>query len=262
MKHLHLLLLCLFFPLAAVADVWETQYKQIEQSIRQPQFADNEFVITKFGAKVDASAAVNQKAINKAIATCSKKGGGKVIVPAGKWNTGAIELKSKVNLVIEEGATLQFVFEPELYPIVPTRWEGIDCWNLSPCIYAYKATDIAITGKGTIDGGGNNNTWWPWCGAPRYGWKEGMISQRNGSRARLLKMAEDMVPMDERRFTKEDGLRPQLVSPNLCDGVLIEGVKMLASPFWVIHPLLCKNVTVRNVTVINNGPNGDGCDPE
>lgn len=262
MKYLHLLLLCLFFPLASSANIWETQYKQIEQSIRQPEFANKEFVITKYGAKPEAKAAVNQKAINKAIAACSKAGGGKVIIPAGKWNTGAIELKSKVNLVIEEGATLQFVFEPELYPIVPTRWEGIDCWNLSPCIYAYKATDIAITGKGTIDGGGNNNTWWPWCGAPRYGWKEGMISQRNGSRARLLKMAEDMVPMDERRFTKEDGLRPQLVSPNLCDGVLIEGVKMLASPFWVIHPLLCKNVTVRNVTVINNGPNGDGCDPE
>lgn len=262
MKYLHLLLLCLFFPLASSANVWETQYKQIEQSIRQPEFANKEFVITKYGAKPEAMAAVNQKAINKAIAACSKAGGGKVIIPAGKWNTGAIELKSKVNLVIEEGATLQFVFEPELYPIVPTRWEGVDCWNLSPCIYAYKATDIAITGKGTIDGGGNNNTWWPWCGAPRYGWKEGMVSQRNGSRARLLKMAEDMVPMDERRFTKEDGLRPQLVSPNLCDGVLIEGVKMLASPFWVIHPLLCKNVTVRNVTVINNGPNGDGCDPE
>ena len=262
MKYLHLLLLCLFFPLASSANIWETQYKQIEQSIRQPEFANKEFVITKYGAKPEAKAAVNQKAINKAIAACSKAGGGKVIIPAGKWNTGAIELKSKVNLVIEEGATLQFVFEPELYPIVPTRWEGIDCWNLSPCIYAYKATDIAITGKGTIDGGGNNNTWWPWCGAPRYGWKEGMVSQRNGSRARLLKMAEDMVPMDERRFTKEDGLRPQLVSPNLCDGVLIEGVKLLASPFWVIHPLLCKNVTVRNVTVINNGPNGDGCDPE
>lgn len=262
MKYLHLLLLCLFFPLASSANIWETQYKQIEQSIRQPEFANKEFVITKYGAMPEAKAAVNQKAINKAIAACSKAGGGKVIIPAGKWNTGAIELKSKVNLVIEEGATLQFVFEPELYPIVPTRWEGIDCWNLSPCIYAYKATDIAITGKGTIDGGGNNNTWWPWCGAPRYGWKEGMVSQRNGSRARLLKMAEDMVPMDERRFTKEDGLRPQLVSPNLCDGVLIEGVKMLASPFWVIHPLLCKNVTVRNVTVINNGPNGDGCDPE
>ena len=126
MKYLHLLLLCLFFPLASSANIWETQYKQIEQSIRQPEFANKEFVITKYGAKPEAKAAVNQKAINKAIAACSKAGGGKVIIPAGKWNTGAIELKSKVNLVIEEGATLQFVFEPELYPIVPTRWEGID----------------------------------------------------------------------------------------------------------------------------------------
>ena len=212
MKYLQLLLVTLLLPVALWADGWDTQYKQIEQSIRQPQFADREFNITKYGAKPTAKAAINQKAINKAIETCSKAGGGKVIVPEGTFLTGAITMKSHVNLVVEKGATLQFAFEPDLYPIVLTRWEGLDCWNLSPCIYAYGETDIAITGDGVVDGGGSRETWWPWCGAPKYGWKEGMISQRGGSRARLLKMAEDGVDMNERRFTKEDGLRPQLIN--------------------------------------------------
>ena len=263
MKQLKLLLLCLLIPAFALADdAWNTTYKQIEQSIKAPEFANRDFVITKYGASVKASAVKNQKAINKAIAACSKKGGGRVIVPAGTFNTGAITLLSNVNLVVEKDAVLQFVFEPDLYPIVPTRWEGIDCWNLSPCIYAYKQQNVAITGEGTIDGGGSNETWWPMCGKDTFGYKPGMINQRGGSRARLLKAAEDGVNMDERRFDKNDGLRPQLINLNQCDNILIEDVTLLRSPFWVIHPLFCKNVTVRGVKITNDGPNGDGCDPE
>ena len=263
MKQLKLLLLCLLLPAMAMADdAWNTTYQQIEQSIKAPEFANRDFVITKYGASTKATAAKNQKAINKAIAACSKKGGGRVIVPACTFNTGAITLLSNVNLVVEKDAVLQFVFEPDLYPIVPTRWEGIDCWNLSPCIYAYKQQNVAITGEGTIDGGGSNDTWWPMCGKDKFGYKPGMITQRGGSRARLLKQAEDGVPMDERRFDKNDGLRPQLINLNQCDNILIEKVTLLRSPFWVIHPLFCKNVTVRGVTITNDGPNGDGCDPE
>ena len=258
------MLLCMLVVLSAQAKGWDNaQYKQIEQSIRVPQFAQKDYVITKFGAKTTNTAAKNQKAIQKAIDKCSKKGGGRVIVPAGqKFLTAAIQLKSGVNLVVEEGAVLEFAFEPELYPIVPTRWEGLDCWNLSPLIYAYQAKDIAITGKGTIDGGGSNETWWPWCGNVRFGMKEGGIAQNQGARARLLKQAEDGVPMDERRYGPTDGLRPQMVNFNQCEGILIENVTLLRSPFWVLHPLLSKDITVRGVHVINNGPNGDGCDPE
>ena len=262
MKYIKLLLALLLLPAVALADGWDTQYKQIEQSIRQPQFGDKVFNITKYGASVKATAAANQKAINKAIDACSKAGGGRVVVPEGTFNTGAITLKSKVNLHVEKGAVLQFVFQPELYPIVPTRWEGLDCYNLQPCIYAYKQNDIAITGEGTIDGGGENSTWWKWCGAPRYGWKQGEVGQNMGARARLLKYAEDGVDMKERQFTAKDGLRPQLINTYDCDGVLIENVTLLRSPFWVIHPLLCKNVIVRGVNINNDGPNGDGCDPE
>ena len=263
-RFLQTMLLCMLVVLSAQAKGWDdAQYKQIEQSIRVPQFAQKDYVITKFGAKTTNTAANNQKAIQKAIDKCSKKGGGRVIVPAGqKFLTAAIQLKSGVNLVVEEGAVLEFAFEPELYPIVPTRWEGLDCRNLSPLIYAYQAKDIAITGKGTIDGGGSNETWWPWCGNVRFGMKEGGIAQNQGARARLLKQAEDGVPMDERSFGPKDGLRPQMVNFNQCEGILIEDVTLLRSPFWVIHPLLSKDITVRGVHINNNGPNGDGCDPE
>ena len=265
MKRLFPLLMLCLAALSAQSMGWdEQQYRQIEQSIRVPQFADRVFDITKYGAKPANTAAKNQKAIQKAIDRCSAKGGGRVVVPTGqKFLTAAIQLKSGVNLVVEDGAVLEFAFLPELYPIVPTRWEGLDCWNLSPLIYAYQAKDIAITGRGTIDGGGSRETWWPWCGNKRFGLKEGdTVHQWNGSRARLLKSAEDGVPMDERRFGPTDGLRPQMINLNQCEGILIEDVTLLRSPFWVIHPLLSKDVTVRGVHINNDGPNGDGCDPE
>ena len=265
MRYLKTLLLALLLPACAFAAGWDdNEYKRIEQSIQLPKIAERQFLITSFGAKTTATAAQNQKAINRVISLVSKKGGGKVIIPKGTWNTGAIELKSHVNLVLEEGATLHFAFEPKLYPLVRTSWEGLACWNYSPCIYAYKATDIAITGKGTIDGGGNNDTFWQWNGSPRFGYKEGVTkeSQKLGSRSKLLKMAEDGVPFNERKFGMGYGLRPQLVNMVHCERILIKDVKMINSPFWVIHPLLSKNITVDGVYVWNEGPNGDGCDPE
>ena len=265
-------MLCLLVPALAHAQNWDAAlYKQIEQSIRVPQFADQTYLITKYGAKTDAPAAKNQKAIQKAIDLCSKKGGGKVVVPAGsKFLTGAIQLKSGVNLEVQKGAVLEFAFEPELYPIVETSWEGLECFNLSPCVYAFKAKDIAITGKGTIDGGGSRDTWWPWVGNARFGYKGEGPAQNKGGRARMLKNGEDGIPMynekgermPERVFGPQDGMRPQLVNFNKCEGILMEDITLLRSPFWVIHPLHSTDITVRRVKMINDGPNGDGCDPE
>ena len=263
-KLLKSLLVALLVPVCSYAAGWDDEeYKRIEQSIQQPKLSEKVYAITSYGAKTTASAAQNQKAINRAISLASKKGG-KVVIPAGTWNTGAIELKSGVNLVIEEGATLRFAFEPKLYPLVRTSWEGLACWNYSPCIYAYQAKDIAITGKGTIDGGGNNDTWWQWNGNPRFGFKAGVTteSQKLGSRSKLLKQAEDGVAFDERKFGMGQGLRPQLINFLRSERILIKDVKMINSPFWVIHPLLCKNITVDGVYIWNEGPNGDGCDPE
>ena len=269
---LKLLSVLLFVPLVSWANEWnENEYRKIESSIAQPQLGATEFLVTKFGAKPDATAAQNQKAIQKAIDKCSKKGGGRVVIPSGQhFLTGAIEIKSGVNLVIEEGAVLEFAFQTDLYPIVETSWEGLECFNLSPCIYAFKAHDIALTGKGTVDGGGSNDTWWPWCGNSRFGAKEGGIAQNKGARARLLNAGEEGIPMydgqgrrsEDRVFGPTDGLRPQLVNFNKCERVLIEDVTLLRSPFWVIHPLHSTDITVRRVKMINDGPNGDGCDPE
>lgn len=281
-------LLNLLLALVAVATVnaqgWdEALYKQIESRIVAPTFKDKTYPITKYGASVKADAAKNQKAINAAIAACSKKGGGTVVVPAGTWNTGAIRMQSNVNLRVEKGAVLQFAYNPDLYPLVKTRWEGLDIMNYSPCVYAYQAENIAISGEGTLDGSGENDTWWQWCGAAKFGFVKGKTPEaQNGypyagpekyrtkkadgtyrsSRETLLWMADNGIPTEERIFGKGCGMRPQLVNFYECKNILIEDVTMLRSPFWVITPTLSKNITVRRVKVINDGPNGDGCDPE
>ena len=263
MKQLQTLLLCLLFPLAVCASAWDdVKYKQIEKSIRMPQFADRTFDIKKYGASLDATPAQNQKAINKAIEACSKAGGGRVVIPAGTWKTGSLRMKSHVNLVIEKGATLFFHFDRALYPLVETRWEGLDCINYSPLIYAFRETDIAVTGEGTIDGNGSDDTWWLMSGkTPKS--RDVVVEEKQqnpGGRADLLKMAEDGVPIEKRVFGPKKGLRPQMINFNQCDGILIEGVTMVRSPFWVMHPLLSKNITVRNVTVHNDGPNPESCE--
>ena len=255
------LLLLSCTPKDPVQQAWETLYPQIEKSIVAPTFQDKDFLITDFGAVPDDSLVLNHQAINEAILACSNEGGGRVVVPAGVWHTGPLTLKSNVNLHIREGATLLFTADTTQYPFVLTRWEGVDCYNFQPMIYAYGESNIALTGKGKVDGGASRENWWAMCGATRYGWQEGMISQRTG-RPKLLQWAEDKVPIEERRLTPEDGMRPQLVNFYKCENVLIEDLTLLRSPFWVVHPLMCKNLTVRGLYIENDGPNGDGCDPE
>ena len=272
MKRINVLFVLALVPLAMMAQGWDAEkYAEIEASITAPTFADATYDITKYGASTNNTAAVNQKAINKAIQTCSKKGGGKVVVPEGTFLTGAITLQSGVNLVIDKGATLKFAFEPALYPVVYTRWEGLDCYNYSPCIYANGVHDIGITGEGTIDGNGSNDTFWQWTGVERFGYNKETTTETSkypaegkdmGSRDLLQKMCEDNTPIEERRFGMGDGLRPQLVNIVNSENILIEDVTMINSPFWVMHPLFSKNITVRGVKVYNEGPNGDGCDPE
>ena len=265
MNKFSVLILMVFFPLIALADGWnEAEYRAIERSIEQPKIAKRTVVITKFGAKTTASAVQNQQAIHRAIAYLAKQGGGKVVVPAGKWQTGALRLASGIELVVSKDALLQFVFDRSLYPLVKTSWEGMMCWNYSPCIYSYGADDVVVSGEGTIDGGGSNETWWPMCGKQVFGYVKGVTKEAQvlGSRRRLQQLAEDDVPWDERRFGLGQGLRPQLINFVKGNRVRVSGVTLLHSPFWVIHPLLCKNVTVDGVKIWNEGPNGDGCDPE
>lgn len=243
--------------------IWTKDYKKVDKGIKLPKIGKKKYIITDFGASTSASAKDNQKAINRAIEECSNNGGGKVIVQEGKWQTGAITLKSKVNLVVEKDAFLLFSDDKSLYPLVPSRWEGMDLMNYSPFIYAYKQTDIAITGEGTLDGQASNTAWWPMCGSAKYGWDESTPeSQNQGGRNLLLRMSDEGTPIEQRIFGQGKGMRPEFIQFNQCERVLLEGVKVLNSPFWSVHPLLSKSVTVRNVTINNSGPNGDGCNPE
>ena len=264
----NLFLLCAFLVPALISaqisskDAWK-QASKLEKSIEKTSFPKRTYNITDFGAKPDMPEAPCHDAINLAIVTCNQAGGGTVIVPKGTFYTGPITLKSNVNFHLEEGAVLKFDTNPELYmPAVLTRWEGVDCYNMRPLIYAYGETNLAITGKGVIYGQGSMETWWPMCGAKKYGWKEGMIGQNCGGRAKLLAWGESGEPIYNRLMTVQDGMRPQLVNLYRCDRVLVEGVTMQNSPFWTLHPLFCTNLIVRGVHFINRGPNGDGCDPE
>jgi polygalacturonase len=247
----------------APQDAW-ARAADIARKVSAPVFPTRLFRIMDFGARADGTT-LNTNAIAMAIAECSKAGGGRVVVPAGKYLTGAIHLKSNVDLHVSEGATLLFDTNPSSYPLVFTRWEGMECMNYSPLIYAHGEKNIAITGKGTLDGQGSEQNWWPWKGrwggTVAYGWKEGMPDQR-AARNKLFQMAEDGVPVKERVFGDGSMLRPPFIQPYACENVLIEGVRVRNSPFWNIHPVLCKNVILRGVDVFGHGPNNDGVDPE
>jgi Endopolygalacturonase len=245
----------------AVSNPW-SQMKALEKSIQHTSFPKNEFNILAEGAVQNDSIHLSTKAINNAIDKCSQSGGGKVVIPKGIFYTGGIRMKSNVNLHLAEGATLRFSTNPNDYlPVVLTRWEGLDCYNIQPLIYACNQTNIAITGNGVIDGQGSNDAWWPLMGKERYGWKAGMKSQKT-AREELERKSQQELPVEERVYKAEDGLRPQMINPYKCNRVLIEGVTLINAPFWVIHPLMCENLVVRDVKIKNHGPNGDGCDPE
>jgi len=237
------------------------QVPAILARIRPPVFPERDFPITRFGA-IEGGAFECTRAIRAAIEACVAAGGGRVVIPAGRFLTGAVHLKSRVNLHLERGATLAFVRAPAAYlPAVLTRWEGVEMMGYSPFIYAYGQQDVAITGEGTLDGQANNGYWWPWNGRTQYGWREGQPNQR-AARTRMMEMAERGVPVAERVFAGGSYLRPQFIQPYRCRNVLIEGVTIINSPMWEIHPVLCQNVTVRDVKINSHGPNNDGCDPE
>ncbi|WP_427890638.1 glycoside hydrolase family 28 protein [Kribbella sp. GL6] len=198
-------------------------------------------LITEYGAEpgTDCSDAIAQ-----AIAA-----GGRVVVPPGEFRTGPIRLRSNVELHVSAGGTLRFHTDATAYPIVRTRWQGIECFSHSPLIYAYGETDVAVTGTGTLDGGASTDNWWS-STRPRTDWE------------RLVQWVEDGVPVEERVFAPGHGFRPSFVQPYECRRVRIEDVRIVDAPMWVVHPVFCTDVLVRGVTVESLGPNNDGCNPD
>lgn len=213
-----------------------------------PTFPDRDFVITQFGAvaggEKDCTAA-----FAAAVTACNRAGGGRVVVPDGVFLTGPIHLKSHVNLHLQEGATIRFTTNTAAYmPPVFTRFECTEIMGYSAPIYAFEQTDIAITGKGTLDGQGQ--VWHRW------------IKQWDADVRKLADLGRRGVPVSERIFGEGSKLRPNFIQPVRCQNVLIEGVRVINSPMWTLNPVYCTNVTIRRVTVETTGPNTDGCDPD
>ena len=243
------------------ADI-EAGWKNMEvilNTIKAPIFRDCVFNILDFGATSDG--ALCTVAFKKAIVACNKAGGGRVLVPSGDFISGAIHLLSNVELHLVEGATIKFSTNTKHYlPGVRTRYEGSELYNYSPLIYAYQQENIAITGKGILDGQASIENWWSW----KDGDKDKLDSQdKPSSVSRLLKMMMDGVPTQDRIFGDGYFLRSSFVQPYECKNILIEGITIKRPPMWMIHPVLSENITIRNVKLFSKGkPNGDGCDLE
>lgn len=234
----------------------------ILERIRPPSFPARECDITQYGAvPIPSSTGAGRDAtpaIRRAIADCATKGGGRVLVPTGTFSTGALHLRSNIELHLAEGATLRFSPDPTQYlPVVLTRWEGIECMSYSPLIYARDAQNIAVTGKGTLDGSASDDNWWRWA---RRGPQGKSLAARDV--AELNRMSEQGVPVEQRVFGAGHYLRPSFIQVYASRNVLIEGVKIVRSPMWEIHPVLSENVTIRGVQIVSHGPNNDGANPD
>lgn len=237
---------------------WDTVPKILDR-IKPPKFPHHDFDITKYGAVGDNKTDCTN-AFAKAITACSVHGG-RVVVPKGEYLTGAITLKSNVNLYVSQGATIRFTHDTTKYPLVFTRYEGTELMNYSPLIYAFEQSNLGITGEGTVDGNADCENWWPWAGGMRCG-PQDKAHTLTADRNMLHDMAERGVAANERVFGPGHYLRPQFIQPFRCKNILIEGVTLLNSPMWQVTPALCSNVTVRNLTIKATGPNTDGCDPD
>jgi len=224
-----------------------------EFNFKRPEFPDKSVSIVDFGAQPGGTFK-NTIAINKAIRKMSTSGGGKVIVPEGKWLTGPIVLLSNVNLHLAEGAELLFSQDFSDYlPAVLTNWEGSEVYSYSPFVYAFEQENISITGKGVLNGQGK--PWW-----------EQRKGEAFGNR-RLAEMNENEVPVEKRRFDNLDNyLPPVFFGPLYCKNVLLEGVKFMYGAFWTINPSFCDNLIIRDIYILTYGeyghtPNGDGINP-
>jgi hypothetical protein len=214
--------------------------------LQRPVFPERVFDIRDYGAVADGTTKDTQ-AFAKAIEACAAAGGGRVLVPAGKWFTGPIHLASNTDLHLAEGAEIIFSDRFEDYlPVVLVRVGGIEIYNYSPFIYARDSNNIAITGPGKLNG--NAQKWWAWAGRETN---------------RFFEMSAAGVPVEQRVFgTEADAIRPNFVSFVNCRNVLLEGFTIGGGPNWTIHPTYCENVIIRRLNVVTSGPNNDGIDPD
>jgi polygalacturonase len=268
------LALCLLFACGNVFLIHGQSLPRVEP----PVFKRAIFNITNYGAVADGIT-LNTKSINGAIEDCNKKGGGEVIIPKGLWLTGPIVLKSNVNLHLEKNSVLQFTTDFNQYPLVKGNWEGLPQMRNQSPVSANNVVNIAITGYGIIDGAGD-----AWRAVKKEKltesqWKKLLVSggilgddkktwypSEKSFKGAQLKNPGEITPDKTPEFFEsvKDFLRPNLLVFENCKKILLEGVTFQNSPAWCLHPLMCEDLTVRNVYAKNPwyAQNGDGIDVE
>ena len=208
------------------------------QVIEEPHIIGNTYTVSE------------DSTIQETIDKCAQSGGGTVIVPAGEWHTGPLHLCSNMHLCFEDGATLSFSDNPEDYlPVVFTRWEGMECYNYSPLIYARDCENLKVTGNVKLMGSGES--WWHW-------------KQLQQEAANELCYAEaNHIPVSERVYgTTQAALRPSFLQFINCRKILIDGPTFIDGPQWTLHPVYCEDVIIRNTKIYTNGHNTDGLNPD
>jgi polygalacturonase len=215
------------------------------------------FNVIDYGAVPDGQTK-DTAAIAKAVAACAQAHGGTVVFPAGRYLTGAIILESNITLELQAGSELLYSADPADSPLVASRWESTNAFTHAPLIYANGRENIAITGRGTLNGQGSN--WW---------WRNGSYAPGRAAEAKPAKEAWlrlfDRIELGQKPGVGEFGLAADFLRPSLvqfygCRNVLVEGVTLSESPMWMLHPVYSENVSIRGVTFISTGPNGDGID--
>ncbi|MFC1224419.1 glycoside hydrolase family 28 protein [Pedobacter sp. BG31] len=273
--HIKVALACLVLTAAGSA---MAQQKPGLPIIRQVKFKEDTTSIVAFGAKGDGIT-LNTESINKTISSVSEKGGGVVLIPSGLWLTGPIELKSNVNLHLKRDAILQFTADFNQYKLVQGNWEGQPAWRNQSPISGVNLENIAITGTGIIDGNGgawrmvkrDKLTETQWKNLVASGgivkadgkmWypSEKTLKGSNTKNAGVIEAGKTAADYDDIK----DFLRPNLLVLTGCKKILLEGVTFQNSPAWNLHPLLCEDLTLRNLQVKNPwfAQNGDGVDVE
>lgn len=202
--------------------------------------------VREYGAGGDDS--LDTDAIQAALDDCAGTGG-TVFIPAGTFRTAPLRVGDETTLRLENGAELRFVEDFREFPTVESRWEGWDQHGFHPCLFLADATNVAVTGRGTIDGGGSY--WWDLVETPRAEFPAEL-------RERLATMTSENKEDDVSTFT----IRPPLLQLYGCENVTISGVTLRNSPFWNTHVVYSEDVTIHDVSIRNpaDAPNGDGID--
>ena len=225
---------------------WLAEASRILRSIRQPTISDRS---VRVALSHDLNGTQVRERIQQAIDSLGTSGGGQVVVPPGSWRVaGTINLVSNIELHISEGATITFSNRVSDYlPPVLSRWEGTEMYGFSPCIRAYLASNIALTGKGTLTGEGKSVI-------------PSLDRQENTDQALLREMGRNLTPVHERVFGDGHALRQSFIQFFGCSAVCVDGLRLRNMPFWGVHVLYSQDVTVKNIDVKSNNSNNDGID--